>query len=136
MDSEQEATWTPPMLLQVAMIGALLADKRLRAEVDAGDFTFWGNLAGAVAELTTAQKRTGWPCLKRLLADWGVEWDEKEKPLRRMMERLKLDAEVSRVLGRLGSLARQTEHATDEQQRQFLKAIANFTKDSPIDLNR
>ena len=131
-----DSEWTPPKLLQLVILGALLADKKLRDEVDSGNFTTESGIAAAVAELRTSKGKQAFPALKALLRNLGVEWDEKEKPLRRMIQRCKLNGEVARVLDYLAAMDAVTSSLPSEQaQNRFLEAVANIRRDLNIDLS-
>jgi hypothetical protein len=113
-----------PFLLQVATLGAILGNPLLREKGIALEFID-ADLSAAASELETAKGRQAWPAVRRVLETMGVEWNERDQPAKRMIRRMKLDAQTSRVLQYLHIAAYQLSLGTDETKKRFIEIVAS-----------
>lgn len=113
---------TPHWKLQLVMLGALIANKDLRKQVEADDFTD-ENIRHAVEDLKG--EGIGFVALKNALHEMQVDWDVPATggPLEPMVKRLKLDAEYNLALIALNSLFYGT-HKRDSKAMEVVVEIA------------
>ena len=102
---------TPLWKLELVMLGALIANKQLRKEVAATDFTD-GEIAQAVEDLQG--KGVGFIALKQVMRSLQVNWIGSGTPLDAMVKRLKLNGQYNQALSELTGLFAGTSGGEDE----------------------
>lgn len=111
-------------LLQVAMLGALIANRELRSKVPP-EFFSEKKFQCAAAELDGSRGSTFRYLRETLLEILGVEWDLKDgSPLDSMVERLSVNGRRNSVLDMLVVAARCLEGTrSDEKLVEFFDAV-------------
>lgn len=127
--------------LQWLVLGMLIADPALRPLVKYEDFS--QGFAGAVLELQKSEAAggwawQGWKWLRDSLARCGVDWKGGQSPINKVLRRLRLDAETSRVSNYVAThvldfLGR--DKLSDGQKARFLKEMSLMTRRLQVDLS-
>lgn len=101
--------------LQLVMLGALLADKRLRGKVDPADF---GDVEMQMAVGELIHNSSEYTRLSKLLETCGVHWTKQHgPPLESLLARLKLDGEFARTMQLVTDALHGLTDSTDARQR-------------------
>lgn len=134
-DSCADNNWNGPFLLQLVVLGMLIADKKLRELVQTEDFID-RDVRGAVRELKASGKH-GWRSLQRIFTACHLEWNGKTKPIDAMLKRLQLDATCGRALDAVNDAVSFIESDGgwgDESKAEFVRRIVAVQRNARIDL--
>jgi hypothetical protein len=133
-DSSAENDWNGPFLLQLVVLGMLMADKQLRSLVRPEDFVD-EEVRSAVKEMQAFGKN-GWYSLRQILTACHLEWDGKSKPIDAMVKRLRLDATCRRALDEVNAAVEFIEGPGgwgDEAKAEFLRRVADIRRRARVD---